>query len=278
MNKLTFAIALLLCVVGQIAAFAGGLLSVDYQNLIARADLTYQQSIGRSEGGIPIGNGRMGSLLWTAPAALKMQINRVDVFANGNASNSFPERHTDYCGGCGFVDLDFSVSAEEVFRNDGTTARLFCYEGLARVEGRGVVVEALACGDPEVIALRIEDRREKPDAIGINLRMLRPATLRTAQPLGCVEVGSPQSADCPYTEFYGRQLLLRFGSHYWLDRPRSAHTADQQRRTTSDCAGRQWRIHCSDCQFGRLRQKCRPGSRCPAASRCGSQKKLRRTA
>ncbi len=38
----------------------------------------------------------MGSLIWASPYALKFQINRVDVYANGCETNSFYRRHHDY--------------------------------------------------------------------------------------------------------------------------------------------------------------------------------------
>ncbi|MFB9809408.1 hypothetical protein ACFFQF_31980 [Haladaptatus pallidirubidus] len=66
--------------------------SVDYRSLISRADLEYEGSIERSEAGPPVGNGRMGSLVWTTPSALKLQLNRVDVYANGGDTMSFNRR------------------------------------------------------------------------------------------------------------------------------------------------------------------------------------------
>ena len=52
---------------------AAGLLSVDYNRLVARADLSYDTPASRSDEGMPVGNGRMGSLVWTTPSALKFQ-------------------------------------------------------------------------------------------------------------------------------------------------------------------------------------------------------------
>jgi hypothetical protein len=52
--------------------------------LISQADLHYLKSAARSEEGIPIGNGRMGTLVWTTPQSLRFQINRVDVYANNS--------------------------------------------------------------------------------------------------------------------------------------------------------------------------------------------------
>lgn len=163
-----------------VANSAAGLLEVDYRSLVSRADLTYDRPVNRSEEGLPVGNGRMGSLLWTTPTALKFQINRVDVFASGCATNSFPERHTDYCGGCGFVDVDFVDYGDDVFPSEGIVQHLSCYDGLVTVKGKGVMVQALAWNEKDVMAIEITDQRERPGTISVNLRMLRTAVVRTA--------------------------------------------------------------------------------------------------
>lgn len=123
------------------AAFAGSsLLDVNMARLITRADLNYPKPPARSEEGIPIGNGRMGMLLWTTSSTLRMQINRVDVFGSNCATNSFPERHTDYCGGCAFVDIELPAEAGKcgVFAGKHAPQHLSCYDALATLEGAGV--------------------------------------------------------------------------------------------------------------------------------------------
>jgi hypothetical protein len=40
---------------------------INYEELVSRASLTYDKPVNRSEEGLPIGNGRMGSLVWTTP-------------------------------------------------------------------------------------------------------------------------------------------------------------------------------------------------------------------
>ena len=60
---------------------AQNMIQIDRARQIARADLDYDTPASRCEEGMPIGNGRMGTLVWTTPSALKMQINRVDVHA-----------------------------------------------------------------------------------------------------------------------------------------------------------------------------------------------------
>ena len=74
---------------------------VDYRALVSQADLLYDAPVARSEEGMPIGNGRMGTLVWTTPSALRFQINRVDVQPINSDTDSFFERNSDYCGGCG---------------------------------------------------------------------------------------------------------------------------------------------------------------------------------
>ncbi len=158
---------------------SGSLVEVDYRSLVSRADLYYSKPVDRSEEGMPVGNGRMGSLVWTTPASLKFQINRVDVFASNCATNSFPERHSDYCGGCGFVDIGFADLGEDVFTDEHTSQNLSCYDGLVTVVGKGIKAQVLAWNEQDVMAVEIDDQREQPIAIRTNLRMLRSAVVRT---------------------------------------------------------------------------------------------------
>ncbi len=136
------------------AAPGDPLLHVDYQKLVSRADLTYDKPVPRSEEGIPIGNGRMGTLVWTTPTQLRFQINRVDVYGSNCASNSFFERHTDYCGGCAFVDIDFHPAAP--FPETGFRQHLSVYDGALAVDGFGVRARLVAWPAQDVIAIRVD--------------------------------------------------------------------------------------------------------------------------
>src|SRR5690349_16190508 len=101
---------------------------VDVRAIVSRGDLDYTRPAIRGEDGQPIGNGRMGSLVWTTPAALHLQINRCDVFAENGATHSFPERHTDYAGGCGFVDINFVDFGPDVFTGPNFHQQLSIYD------------------------------------------------------------------------------------------------------------------------------------------------------
>ena len=110
-----------------------GLTEVDFRKLISRSDLIYTKPVPRSEEGMPVGNGRMGSLVWTTPAQLRLQINRADVYANNCATNSFFERHNDYCGGCAYLDIEFGG---QPFPESGFRQHLSVYDGALDGGGR----------------------------------------------------------------------------------------------------------------------------------------------
>jgi len=142
---------------------------VDYRALISRADLRWDKPVERSEEGMPIGNGRMGTLVWTTPDRLRFEINRVDVYANNSYTNSFYERHNDYCGGCGFVDIAFDAASGAPFPESGFNQHLSIYDGTLQIEGRGVTARIAAWPATDVIAVEIESARPASAA----LRMLR---------------------------------------------------------------------------------------------------------
>jgi hypothetical protein len=123
---------------------------------------------------LPIGNGRTGSLVWTTPAALHFQINRVDVFAMDDTSVSFPRADSDYASGCGYVDVNLVDYGDDVFPDGrGFHQHLGLYDGLMTVEGRGVTARVVTWPKGDVIAVEIDDRRARPSAISVDLRMLR---------------------------------------------------------------------------------------------------------
>jgi len=155
-------------------ASPSSLSAVDFRKLISRGDLVYDKPVARSEEGMPIGNGRMGSLVWTTPHQLQFQINRADVYANNCATNSFFERHNDYCGGCAYLDIDFGPDAP--FPESGFAQRLSIYDGVMTIEAGGVSTRIFAWPEQDVIAITVDDRRPAPAMLKVSLRMLRYET------------------------------------------------------------------------------------------------------
>src|SRR5512136_936063 len=153
--------SVLLCVVWsswQTVGAARSLLDVDYRNLITRADLDYNEPARRSEEGMPVGNGRMGSLVWTTPSALKFQINRVDVFAADGRTVSFPEADSDFASGCGYVDIGLVCAGEDVFAGEAFRQHLSLYDAVVTAQGRGVTARVLAWPRRDVMAVEIDDQ------------------------------------------------------------------------------------------------------------------------
>ncbi|MBC8350402.1 MAG: hypothetical protein H8E66_00340, partial [Planctomycetes bacterium] len=117
-------------------AIPAGLPDVSPRELVAQADLVYETPVKRPVEGQPIGNGRMGTLVWTSPGTVSFQINRNDVFAVNRNHAGAQFGATDYCGGCASVVLDVGglpFAAGPSFRQ-----RLSLYDAEAHVAGAAV--------------------------------------------------------------------------------------------------------------------------------------------
>ena len=124
---------------------------------------------------MPVGNGRMGSLVWTTPSALKFQINRCDVFGVDSSSVSFPQQDADYASGCGYVDINVVSAGPDVFTAPIFNQHLSIYDGIMTAKGTGLTARVLAWNAHDVMAIEIDDQRKHPEPINIDLRMLRYA-------------------------------------------------------------------------------------------------------
>jgi Glycosyl hydrolase family 95 catalytic domain/Domain of unknown function (DUF5703) len=156
-----------------VSAQSHSLIQIDRRNQLARADLDYNSPAERPEEGMPIGNGRMGSLVWTTPSAIKFQINRVDVHAMDSTTFSFPRADSDYGYGCGFVDINVVQAGEDAFAGKDFRQHLSLYDALMSIDGGGVNVRLVAWPDRDVFAVEIDDQRSRPEPIDVDLRMLR---------------------------------------------------------------------------------------------------------
>lgn len=144
----------------------------DIRSFISTADLHYEGISRIPESGMPIGNGRMGSLIWMDKEEMHMQWNRVDVFANDASSQSFPEMDTDYSSGVGVVDINFGSGTEAVF-SEQTMQKLSIYDGNLKVDAKGVTIEIFMDMDRDICYLCIKDERDEPQKIRVSLRTLR---------------------------------------------------------------------------------------------------------
>ena len=93
----------------------------------------------------------------------------------GCNTNSFPDGHTDYSNGCGYVDINMVDYGDDVFTGNAFNQHLSVYDGLTTVKGNGIASRVLAWSDKDVIATEIDDQRNNPSVVNIDLRMLRYA-------------------------------------------------------------------------------------------------------
>ena len=146
------------------------ILQPDHRALVSRADLVYRTPAEHGNQGHPIGNGCMGTMVWTTPGAVRFQINRSDVFAvNGNHRGE-KAGAVDYWGGCASISIDVGG---EVFRGGSFAQRLSLYDAEATIEGDGVRVRCLVVADKDVLAVEIDDMRPDPRTLRVDLAMWR---------------------------------------------------------------------------------------------------------
>lgn len=139
---------------------------------ISKADLDYAGIDRLPEEGLPVGNGRMGTLLWLDASAIHMLLNRVDVFSSDESSTAFGPMDAGYSAGCGFVDVQLSDLLTPVFGPE-TKQHLSVADGKATMIGAGVQVECFPCMDQDGLVLHITDMRQAPQPVRVSLRTLR---------------------------------------------------------------------------------------------------------
>jgi hypothetical protein len=149
---------------------------VDYPLIVSSADLVYKTPVSTSEEGLPIGNGVMGTLQWTTPTSIRYQLNRTDVFGNNAESNNFYERHTDYCGGVGFIDIDFP-NYDDLFSGNEFMQHLSCYTATIATKGKHVNTETFVWSDEDVMVMNVAYDESSP--VVVHLRSLRPLITKT---------------------------------------------------------------------------------------------------
>ncbi len=146
-------------------------LEVDHRSLVSQADLVYESPAARSVEGQPIGNGRMGTLVWTRPDAVHFQINRNDVFAVNRNHVGAQFDPTDTCGGCASVVLE--VGGKPFVASETFKQQLSLYDAETLVAGAAVKVRCFVDSHSDVLVLELDDQRVEPQPIRLTLSMWR---------------------------------------------------------------------------------------------------------
>jgi hypothetical protein len=97
-SMLAFFLKLLVCSMGETSLAQLEPQAVS-RTTIPRAELVYDRPADTPDAGQPIGNGRMGTMVWASPDAVQLQINRADVFPVNRDHVGQWGGATDYCGG-----------------------------------------------------------------------------------------------------------------------------------------------------------------------------------
>ena len=153
------------------AAGDASLLKVDQRGLVSRADLIYETPAKTPVEGLPIGNGRMGTLVWTSASTVHFQINRNDVFAVNSKHTGAQFGPTDYCGACAGIAID--VGGQPFKVGEAFKQRLSLYDAEATVAGEGVHVRCIVSAASDVLAVEIDDRRSTPQPVRLTISMWR---------------------------------------------------------------------------------------------------------
>jgi hypothetical protein len=139
---------------------------------IPRAELVYDRPADTPDAGQPIGNGRMGTMVWTSPDAVQLQINRADVFSVNRDHIGQRGGATDYCGGIARVMIGIGGQAFAPSENQ-FQQRLSLDNAECTINGAGVQVRTFVSARSDVLVMEIDDQRPAPEAVKITVSMLR---------------------------------------------------------------------------------------------------------
>ncbi|MBT7861388.1 MAG: hypothetical protein HN712_13785 [Gemmatimonadetes bacterium] len=153
------------------------MLDVDHRALVSRADLIYHSPAATPLEGHPLGNGRMGTMVWTTPGTVCLQINRCDVYAVNKHHDGRQGGDTDYCGGCAQVSIELGgepFQASEVFLQ-----RLSLYDAECTIVGLDVRIRCFLSAAADILSLEVDDQRAHPQPVRVTVSMWRPPVLQT---------------------------------------------------------------------------------------------------
>jgi len=152
-------------------------IEADDRTRVSRANLIDAHPATTPTHGWPIGNGRMGTLVWTSPSALHFQLNRVDVFAvNKAAAGAHHPGPTDYGGGCARVAI--STSGQPWQAGPSYRRHLSLYDARCEIAGKGVAAACWIAAGADVLVVELCDERERPEPVEVTLSMWRPPEVR----------------------------------------------------------------------------------------------------
>ena len=153
------------------------LIAVDYRTLVSRADLVYHSPAEVSIDGTPIGNGMMGTTVWTTPDSVRFHLNRRDLFSSDRNHAGSHRSPVDYRGGCARLEVDVGG---EAFAAGIPSARISpCTTPSASSPATGCGCACFLSSARDLLAVEVDDRRAHPRETRVTLSMWRAPEVTT---------------------------------------------------------------------------------------------------
>ncbi|MFM7919747.1 MAG: glycosyl hydrolase family 95 catalytic domain-containing protein, partial [Planctomycetaceae bacterium] len=122
----------------------------------------------------------MGTMVWTTPDAIHLQINRADVFAVNRDHLGAQFSATDYCGG--IASIVIHVGGEPFVAGKGNFRQQLSLENAeCIVETADFVARMYVSAGTDVLVLEIDDRRASPQPLKAIVSMLRQPELQVGE-------------------------------------------------------------------------------------------------
>lgn len=151
---------------------------MNYRTHISRSDLLYHRPKDALESHA-VGNGIMGTMVWTTPDSVHLQINRNDVFAINKDHIGLQLDSVDYCGGCAAITINIGGNS---FSGSGTyEQRLSLYDAEERILGNDVAVRCFVSSNSDVMVVDIDDQRATPQPLELTVSMWRETDVITPE-------------------------------------------------------------------------------------------------
>lgn len=148
------------------------MLQIDYEKLISRADIMYTKPVCQTYEGLPVGNGRMGTLVWTKPDHVGLQINRADVMPINRNHKGKQYGETDFCGFCASVKL--YPGGEPFTSEHAFSQQLKVYDASVMLDTNTVHAEAWVHADQDCMMLKVCHKQEMNVPAYIEIASSRP--------------------------------------------------------------------------------------------------------
>lgn len=149
--------------------------AVDYRALVSHSDLIYAHPRPALESHA-VGNGRMGTMVWTSSDSIHLQVNRNDVFAVNKNHIGLQADSVDYCGGCAAIRIDVGG---DPFSGGPFEQRLSLYDAEDTIVGNDVVVRCFVSSQTDVMVVEIDDKRPTPQPLELVVSMWREPNVMT---------------------------------------------------------------------------------------------------